>query len=56
LKDDLDDEEDYFLAQLMAESWKGALMSQFPEQKWVTRVLESTETGSTIGVCFEEEI
>jgi hypothetical protein len=56
LKDDLEDEEDYFLAQLMAESWKGALMSQFPEQKWVARVLEPEETGSTVGVCFEEEV
>jgi hypothetical protein len=56
LKDDLNDEEDYFLAQLIAESWKGALMSQFPEQGWETKVLEPEETGSTVGVCFEEQI
>ncbi|HYE66184.1 MAG TPA: hypothetical protein VD966_11405 [Pyrinomonadaceae bacterium] len=50
---DLKDEHHY-LAQLMAETWKGALLLQFPEQKWTTRVLEPEETGEVVGVCFEE--
>jgi hypothetical protein len=48
------DEEYYILAELMAETWKASLASQFPEQRWKTRVLEPNETSDVLGVSFEE--
>ena len=51
---DYKDEEIRHLAELMADTWRSALVSQFPEYNWITRVLEPEETGEVIGVCFEE--
>ena len=53
-RDCTEDDEDHYLAELMAETWRGALLAHYPKQKWVTRVLEPEETGSVVGVCFEE--
>jgi len=44
---------DLYLATLMAESWLMNLKHQFPHQTWETRVLSAEETGSVVGVSFE---
>ena len=52
----LSDEDDSILAELVACAWKGALSVQFPDSVWVTRVMTPEETGSVVGVCFEESV
>lgn len=50
----LDEPDDKLLAELMGQTWKAALASTYPERKWRTRVLKPEETGSVVGVAFEE--
>ena len=48
-------EEDYRrLAVAIAASWNARLRQQYPEHRFRARVLEPEETGSTIGVGFEQ--
>ena len=51
---ELESEDDLYLAELVAETWRGALCYQFPEKKFVVQVLSPAETGSVVGVGFEE--
>ena len=52
----LSDEDDAMLAKMIAQAWRAALANEFPENSWVTRVLSPEETGSVVGVCFEEAV
>ena len=51
----LSEVEDRYLAKLIAEVWKGALCSQFPEQQFHVQVLPPSVTGSVVGVGFNEQ-
>jgi hypothetical protein len=48
------DEEDAALARLMAEAWRARLKDLFPKRRFDVRLLSPEETGSVIGVGFEE--
>lgn len=44
---------DHHMAMLMANSWLLQLENQFPHQSWRTHVLSPEQTGSVVGVGFE---
>lgn len=52
---DTTDDEDYVLAELIAESWKNSLKARFPCRRFTVEVLSSETTGSTVGVHFYED-
>jgi len=52
----LSESDDHLLARMLAHSWLAALSLSFPATRWVTRVLTPEETGSVVGVCFEEAV
>lgn len=51
---DLEEEQDDFLAHLVAEAWKGCLKSRYPERSFIVEVLPPEITGSVVGVHFYE--
>lgn len=48
------DDEVRLLADRMADSWRVRLQARFPDRQFVIRVMEPAETGSVLGVGFEE--
>jgi hypothetical protein len=51
-KNQLAEDDDRLLAEMMAETWLGALHQFEPALTWRTRVLHPDETGSVWGVAF----
>ena len=48
------DDEEVLLAELMAEAWRARLEHLFPDRRFVVRLIDPAETGSIIGLGFEE--
>ena len=46
--------DDVALAELIAENWRAVLQYKYPQQDWLVKILTPEETGSVIGVSFEE--
>jgi hypothetical protein len=51
----LSDDDDRYLAEIIVETWKGALCAQFPDKQFSVSLLEPEATGSVVGVCFLEQ-
>jgi len=47
-------DDDHVLAELIAEAWRGRLLSLFPDRKFVVEVMSPDVTGSVVGVGFRE--
>jgi hypothetical protein len=53
---DSTDIEDELLAESMAEAWRGRLAFCFPQKQFTVRVLRPAETGSVVGVGFQQAL
>jgi hypothetical protein len=51
---DWDDDEDYILAELVAEAWRARLAMLFPDRKFIVEVIPENEIGDETSVGFRE--
>lgn len=50
------EQEHEVLAQVVAQAWRAWLQDQFPDRRFVVRILSPAETGGVVGVGFEQLI
>jgi hypothetical protein len=50
------DQDGEVLAQVVAQAWRARLQDQFPDRRFIVRILSPAETGSVVGVSFEQLI